>query len=328
MQEKKIAVIGVGGRTGTMFCFELKEVANVLGVGQEIEKQLLVERKKEQTESFEGRRILDSQWSLNDFSPDIIFLAIKNPVGPAIKYYYQKMKEKSIFPTLILSQNGAAVTEEALSALKEVLGSDYEKIKIVRLNLFNPIDRKQQKTKIIVNYSLPIRISFGKVSGPGDLKDIQSLFKKAGFETTEFSQNKIRDMELSKLFFNLIGIPSATRGLGIKQGFENSKAFTEEFKALKEYIKVIKKSGNSFVNFPKHYVKWLTLIIQVLPIKLLLLFRKNIAKIITKGREGKPKDLTEIKYYNGFVVDLGEKLGIPTPINQKVVNRVLRTNFK
>ncbi len=324
MQEKKIAVIGVGGRTGTMFCFELKEVANVLGVGQEIEKQLLVERKKERVKNLDVRMVSGSQWSLNDFSPDIIFLAIKNPVGPAIKYYYQRMKEKGIFPTLILSQNGAAAISDSISVLKEIFGSDYEKIRIVKLSLFNPIDRKQQKTEIIVNYSLPIRISFGKVSGPGNLKDIQLLFKKAGFETTEFSQDKIRDMEFSKLFLNLIGIASATKGLSIEQGFKDRESFKEEIWVLKEYIRVVKSSANSFVNFPHYPVKLFTLLIEILSTKLPLLFRRNIAKIITKGREGKPKDLTEIKYYNGFVVDLGKKLGIPTPINQKIVNRVLK----
>ncbi len=324
MKNTKIAVIGVGGRTGTMFCFELKDVANVLGIGKEIKKKLLVERKKGQTELFEGRIILDSQWSLNDFIPEIIFLAIKNPVGLVIKYYYQKMKKKGVFPTLILPQNGAAVTEEALSALKEVLGSDYDKIRIIRLNLFNPIDRKQKNGNLVVNYSLPIKVAFGKVAGLRDTKDIKELFEKAGFEAQEFSAKQIKNMEFSKLFFNLIGIPSATRGLDIQQGFKSSETFTEEFQALKEYIQVVKKSGNSFVNFQKYPVKWLTLIIHILPIKLLLLFRKNIAKIITKGREGKPKDLAEIKYYNGFVVDLGEKLGIPTPINQKIVNRVLK----
>ncbi len=324
MKNTRIAVIGVGGRTGTMFCFELKDVANVLGIGKEIEKRLLVERKKGQIELFEGRIILDSQWSLNDFSPEIIFLAIKNPVGLVIKYYYQKMKEKGVFPTLILPQNGAAVTEEALSALKEVLDSDYDKVRIIRLNLFNAIDRKQKNGNVIVNYSLPIKVAFGKVAGLRDTKDIKELFEKAGFEAQEFSAKQIKNMEFSKLFFNLIGIPSTTRGLDIQQGFKSSETFTEEFQALKEYIQVVKKSGNSFVNFQKYPVKWLTLIIQILPIKLLLLFRKNIAKIITKGREGKPKDLTEIKYYNGFVVDLGEKLGIPTPINQKIVNRVLK----
>ncbi len=324
MQEKKIAVIGVGGRTGTMFCFELKEVANVLGVGQEIEKQLLVERKKERAKNLDVRMVSGSQWSLNDFSPDIIFLAIKNPVGSAIKYYYQRMKEKGIFPTLILSQNGVAAISDSISVLKEIFGSDYEKIRIVKLSLFNPIDRKRQKTEIIVNYSLPIRISFGKVSGPGNLKDIQLLFKNAGFETTEFSRDRIKDMEFSKLFFNLIGMASATKGLSIEQGFKDRGSFKEEIEVLKEYIRVVKSSVNSFVNFPDYPVKLFTLLIEILPTKLFLLFRKNIAKIITKGREGKPKDLTEIKYYNGFVVDLGKKLGIPTPINQKVVNRVLK----
>ncbi len=324
MQEKKIAVIGVGGRTGTMFCFELKEVANVLGVGQEIEKQLLVERKKERVKNLDVRMVSGSQWSLNDFSPDIIFLAIKNPVDQAIKYYYQRMKEKGIFPTLILSQNGVTAISDSISVLKEIFGSDYEKIRIVKLSLFNPIDRKQQKTEIIVNYSLPIRISFGKVSGPGNLKDIQLLFKNAGFETTEFSRDRIKNMEFSKLFFNLIGMASATKGLSIEQGFKDRESFKEEIEVLKEYIRVVKSSANSFVNFPHYPVKLFTLLIEILPTKLLLLFRKNIARIITKGREGKPKDLTEIKYYNGFVVDLGEKLGIPTPINQKVVNRVLK----
>ncbi len=324
MEKKKIAVIGVGGRTGTMFCFELKEVANVLGVGQEIEKQLLVERKKERAKNLDVRMVSGSQWSLNDFSPDIIFLAIKNPVGPAIKYYYQRMKEKGIFPTLILSQNGAAVVEEALSVLKEVLSSDYNKVRIIRLNLFNPIDRKEVGDKVKIVYSLPIRISFGKVSGSGNLKDIQLLFKNAGFETTEFSQDKIRDMEFSKLFLNLIGIASATKGLSIEQGFKDRESFKEEIWVLKEYIRVVKSSANSFVNFPHYPVKLFTLLIEILSTKLPLLFRRNIAKIITKGRKGKPKDLTEIKYYNGFVVDLGKKLGIPTPINQKIVNRVLK----
>jgi len=321
MEKKKIAVIGVGGRTGTMFCFEFKDVADVLGIGREIEKQILVERKKTQSEPLKGNIVLDSNWSLDDFSPDIIFLATKNPIGRIIKYYYSKIREKNIFPTLVLSQNGIAAVSDAVSALKKIFGSDYEKIKVVRLSLFNPIGRKETENKMKIIYSLPIRISFGKVSGQGDLKDIQSLFKRAGLQAREFSPDKVKEMELSKLFFNLIGIPSATRDLGIKQGFENSEVFREEFKALKEYIQAVKKSGNSFVNFPKYPVKWLALMIQVLPIKLLLPFRKSIAKIIAQGREGKPKDLAEIKYYNGAVVDLGRKAGILTPINQKVVKR-------
>ena len=54
MKEKKIAVIGVGGRTGTMFAFELGRVAVVLGIGKEVvsiqKEQLFVKRKGEAPE--------------------------------------------------------------------------------------------------------------------------------------------------------------------------------------------------------------------------------------------------------------------------------------
>lgn len=322
MKNIKIAVIGIGGRTGTMFAFELAKASDVLGIGREIEKEILVERESKR-EPFLVETISDSNWSTS-YIPDIIFLATKNPVSPVIEYYYGKMSDRSDFPTLILSQNGAVVTEEASCALKKALGPNYDKVRIIRLNLFNPIDRKQESNNVIVNYSLPIKVSFGKVSGPGDTKDIKKLFKKAGFEAQEFSAKQIKNMELSKLFFNLIGMPSATRGLSVVEGFEDKESFIEEFLALKEYVGAVEWSGHSFVNFPKYPVKVLSFLIKILPINLLVPFRKNIAQIVSKGREGKPKDLSEIRYYNGIVVDLGKRANVLTPINLKVVSRILK----
>lgn len=322
MKNTKIAIIGVGGRTGTMFAFELDKSFNVLGIGREVDKELFVYRGGEKTQ-FLGKVLLDSQWSVDSFMPEIILLTTKNPVSSAIKYYYGKMKGKEVLPTLVLSQNGAVVTEEALLALEEVLGTDYKRVRIIRLNLFNPIDRKQEGSNVVVNYSLPIKISFGKVAGQGDTKDIKELFKEVGFEAQEFNVKQIKNMEFSKLFFNLIGIASATRGFSVKEGFGNKESFIEETSVLKEYIRVVENSGYSFVNFPKYPVKIMSFLIKVLPIFLLLFFRKAIAKIVAKGREGKPKDLSEIRYYNGVVVDLGGKCNIPTPINLKVVERVL-----
>lgn len=322
MAEKKIAVIGVGGRTGTMFAQELSSVAEVLGIAKDINKKVIIKR---EGKSFplNCQIISDTDWLSNGFLPDIIFLATKNPVAPALKYYYQKCKEQNVFPDLVLSQNGIQAGQEALSALKEILGSDLNKIRIIRVNLFNPIDRQENEDAIGVNYSLPIRISFGVVWGTEDFSD---LFKKAGFEFTEFSQKNIKNMELSKLFFNLIGIASASQGLSIKEGFENKESFEEEVGALKEYIKAVKVSGNQFVNFPKYPVKLLTWLMANLPVKMLYPFRRIFAKMVSSGREGKPKDLSEINYYNGVVVDLGEKSGIMVPINKKIVARILKTN--
>lgn len=329
MKEKKVAVIGVGGRTGTMFASELGKVSNVLGIGREIEKikqkELFIQRKEEKPELFGGKIITDSQWPLNDFLPEIIFLTTKNPVKPVVKYYYQKLKEKGLpFPSLVLSQNGIACIEEAKQALKEVLGKEAENVRVIRLNLFNPIDRKEKENKVFIIYSLPIRIVFAKISGPGNLQDLTSLFKKADIIAKEFPPEKAKNMEFSKLFFNLIGIASATRGLSVKEGLKDLEAFEEEIEALKEYIKIVKASGRDFLNFPHFPVKLVTSLINILPIKFLLPFRSYLASVISKGREGKPKDLAEIKYYNGAVIHLGEKTGLPTSINQKVVKRVLK----
>jgi len=342
MREKKIAVIGVGGRTGTMFASELGKVSNVLGVGREIEKikqkELFIQRKEEKPELFGGKVITDSQWPPSDFLPEIIFLTTKNPVKPVVKYYYQKLparqspeadrpmaggKEKDTFPTLVLSQNGIACIKEAKQALKEVLGKEAENVRVIRLNLFNPIDRKEKENKVFIIYSLPIRIVFTKISGPGNLQDLTSLFKKADIIAKEFPPEKAKNMEFSKLFFNLIGIASATRGLSVKEGLKDLETFKEEIEVLKEYIRVVKASGRDFLNFPHFPVKLVTSLINILPIKFLLPFRGYLASIISKGREGKPKDLAEIKYYNGQVVRLGEKIGLPTSINQKVVKRAL-----
>jgi len=327
MKEKKIAVIGVGGRTGTMFAFELKKASNVLGIGREIkrikEKKLFIEKKRNSPEVFEGRVITDSQFPSDEFLPEIIFLTTRNPVGPVIKYYYQKIKERRLpLPTLILSQNGIAVSKEALSALKEVLGLAHQKVRVVRMNLFNPIDRKEINNKIYINYSLPIRIVLGKISGPGELQDITSLFKKAGFEAKEFPTEEVKNMEFSKLFLNLIGIASATRGLTLNQGFKDKETFIEEIGALKEYIKAVRTSGGKFFNFSHCPVRLLTSLLKGLPIRIFLPFRNYFAKMISKEREGKPKDLAEIEYYTGAVVDLGKETGIPTPINQKIFKRV------
>ena len=326
MNEKKIAVIGVGGRTGTMFAFELSRIADVLGVGREINKKILVSRGRNNSSPLNCRIIKDSQWLPEDFLPDMIFLATRNPVGPVLKYYYQKCKERNVFPDLVLSQNGIQAGEEAINALKEILGSDFYKVRIVRISLFNPIDRQEKEQVVEVNYSLPIRLSFGIISGSQDSRDINSLFHQAGFQFKGFAKEGVKSMEASKLFFNLMGIASASRGLSVQKGFENKDSFREEVMVLKEYVRAIKAAGHSFINFPSYPVKTLSFLIEILPVKILLPFRKYFAKIIAKGREGKPKDLSEINYYNGVVVNLGEKTGISTSVNKKVVQRVLDNN--
>lgn len=326
----KIAVIGIGGRTGAMFASELKKVSNILGFGREKEIGLIregkffIEKRGGNPEIFQAEVFEESQFLEKD-SPDIIFLTTKNPVGPVIKSYYQKIREKGYTPpTLILSQNGIACSKDATNALKEIFGEEYKKIRLVRAILFNPIERKETEGKIYINYSLPIKISFGKISGPNGLEDITTLFKGAGFEVREFPSEDLRNIEFSKLFLNLIGMASATRGLSVGEGFKNYEIFKEEIIALREYIKVVLASGGSFVNFPKYPVELLATLFNFIPVIFLSLFKNYLGKFISKERKNKPKDLDEIEYYNGAVVQLAENLKIPVPINKQIQQRAER----
>ena len=326
---KKIAIIGIGGRTGTMLAAELEKTADVLGIGRkkEIEAikegRLFTEARELPPKLFKGNIIEESEF-LQNFLPDTIFLTTKNPVSPALKYYYQKIKERGVKPpVLLLSQNGISAGKDAMDSLREIFGEDAKKIQVIRMNIFNPVDGKITEDKITISYSPPIVASFSKISGSGNIREISQIFENANFKAKEFPPKKAKNMEFSKLFLNLIGIPSASRELSVKEGYENQEAFKEEIEALKEYIKVVKRSKGNFVNFPKYPVKLLAFLFNHLPINLLLPFKKQLGKIISKDRKGKPKDLGEIDYYTGAIVSLGKKLEIETPINQKVYNRAL-----
>jgi len=326
MNKKKIAIIGVGGRTGTMFAFELKNKANVLGVAREKEiemiaqKKLYIQRKEQEPQLFDCKVIKDSDFK-SDLAPDIIFITTKNPVYKVVKYYFEKFKNKKT-PILFLSQNGIDALKDAKRALEDIYGQKAENITIIRSVLFNPIDIKIENNDIYIKYSLPIRIAFSKAQGHGDIKKLAETFKVASFEVSGFSEKNAKNLEFSKLFLNLIGMTSASYGFSVRDGFKNKVIFKEEAEALKEYIKVVKKSNGRFLNFPHYPVKFLSSLFGLLPTSFLLFFRSILANIISRERQGKLKDLDEIEYYNGAVVKLGKKIGVKTPANEKIYNNI------
>jgi len=323
MEKKKIAIIGVGGRTGTMFDFELKKTAEVLGVGEENEIEMIKQKKfyidrDGRLEIFEGKVIKNLEFKEN-LQPDFILLATKNPVGPPIKFYYSKFKEAKKIPTLLISQNGFSPFREAENALKETLGNDFEKVKIVRLVLFNPIQKKEIKNKIFISYSSPIKIALTCE----EIEDSIEIFRRANFKIEVFPEKEVKNLEFSKLFLNLIGMASASRGFSVKDGFSNSEISKEEIEVLKEYVGVVKANGGKFLNFSHYPVKFLAHLLESIPANFFLVFKPLLVKIVGQKREGKPKDLDEIEYYNGAVVNLGKKMGIKTPVNERIYKRVL-----
>lgn len=329
---KKIAIIGIGGRTGAMFAHELKANNSIFGVGMEKEIEgikkgnLLLKISKNPPEVFEAEMIKDSEFKNNPI-PDAIFLCTKNPIAPVIKYYYQIVKERGgEIPALFISQNGVVASEEAKTALKEIFGDDAQKIQVVRINLFNSVGREVIDEKIYLSYSLPIRLVFGPVSGTFEPGEIKSIFNETGIEVEEFSSRNVKNMEFSKLFLNLIGMASASHGFSVEHGFQDLEVFKEEVGMMREYIKIVRAEGGSFLNFSHYPVKLMASLFEFIPMGFLSIFRKQLGGIIEKGRKGKKKDLDEIEYYNGIVVDLGRKNKVSTIINQKIIEKVLNKN--
>lgn len=327
MNKIKIVIIGIGGRTGTMFAHELESFANVLGVAKEAgteitrQKKLFVQKKDKKPELFNVKVIKDTDFS-QEINPDIIFLATKNPVSPVVKYYFEKFKGKKV-PVLFLSQNGIEALEDSKKALEEIFREQASKVKIIRCVLFNPIDQRKENNNTYIKYSLPIRLAISEAQGQTDIKEFIKVLRKAGFKVKEFPQKHAKNLEFSKLFLNLTGMASASHNLSIKDGFKNKEIFKEELRALKEYIKVVKKSNSKFLNFSNYPVKLLSVLFSLIPEFVLVVFRNVLANIISRGRAGKLKDLDEIDYYNGAVVKLGKKTGVKAPVNEKVYKRVL-----
>jgi hypothetical protein len=247
---------------------------------------------------------------------------VKNPVGPVVFYYYQKIKEENLKPpALFLSQNGIEASKEALFSLEKIFGKEAEKIPVFRISLFNPVDKKISDGKNCIVYSLPIRFAVAKVSGKNEEKEILEIFREnRDLEVFFLPQREMKNMEYSKLFLNLIGMASATHGLSIKEGFSKKEIFREEIEALREYKRIVFLKKGKFLNFPHYPVRVFSFLIS-LPISFLFPLHNFLAKLIEKGRIGKLKDLDEIDYYNGGVVKMAEELGVAAPINFEILKR-------
>jgi len=333
---KLIGIVGMG-RTGSMFFQELKDSFEVFGISKKEDIELIKEgkvwiKKNGKEEVLKGNFLFDSEF---DHSFDFLFFTVKNPVGPAISFYFKRIKEKKIkIPAVFLSQNGIEAAEEALSVLKEIFGEKSKEIPVFRISLFNPVDREEKNGRIFISYSLPVKMAIAQISGPKI--DISQIFERKNFKVFFIDPKNAKNMEYSKLLLNLIGIPSATHGLSIKEGFSKKEIFKEEILALREYKRVVKLSGGKFLNFPGYPVKFLSFLIS-LPISFLLPFREILAEKIEEGRRGKKKDLDEIDYYNGAVLKMAKalsafkaplsgakKLKVKVPINSKILERAKR----
>lgn len=329
-----ILIIGIGGRTGSMFANELNNTCKITGVGLDKEIDAIAAGNviisagnlPPKTLNIQTVRAEEYAHLAKNLVPDYIFAAVRNPVGEIIKNYYRPFLGQKKMPVLILAQNGLSVINDARKALLELADQAADNIGIIRVSLLNPVDQTIENGKINISYSLPIRLGFGGV-GKTSADEIAQIFQQAGFKSRQFSAEKIAAMERSKLFLNLIGMAGAAAGLSVSDSFNNPKIFQREVLMLREYIAAVKKSKGSFTTLGGYPIGQLAVVLQNTPLSILTLLRGQFFKVYAKGHNNKPKDLGEIDYYNGEVVKLGHAVGVPTPINEEIVAAAKSKHF-
>lgn len=344
---KTIYVIGAAGRTGALFCRELKDVAKIIGVAlsPEIEKiksqKINIARGDDPPETFAAKIIAPDRFaqSIEANPSDFLWLTTRNPVDRITTFYYRHFAGKSRFPALILSQNGRSVIADAKKGLQDALGQESDKVQIIRVSLIYGIDMQADADGTsVIAYKLPIKLGFGAVDCArfhlarlqGEtLRRLKEVFDKAGIKAQEFCGKEVLAMENTKLFLNLIGMYSAAEGVPVGDGWQNKEIFKKEIAMLREFVLAVKKSGGGFAADLGGYPVKLLAELTLLPTWLLSPCRKLFARAIVKGRN-RPKDLSEIDYYNGEVVRLGKEVDIATPVNEDVIqkSKVKRQNLK
>lgn len=319
---RKGAIIGIGGRIGSMFFHELKDTFELVGFAREneimeIKASKIYIKKGEEDFPLSGDFFKDYEFPANrEF--DFLILCTKNPIDLPLQFYLKRIKEKGMkIPILFLPQNGIEAGDTALSLSQKIFG---ETPNIFRIALFNPVARYEQGNKIFIQYSLPIKLAVTKFSGNVSEGDIFIAFKKKDFIVFEVPSCNAKRMEYSKLVLNLLGMASAVNGLSLSEGFARKDIFKMEIEVLREFKKIVKHLREGFLNFPGYPVALLMTTVS-LPLFLLFPLRNIFGKMIERKREFKAKDLDELDFYNGAIVRLGERLGILTPQNEYILKK-------
>jgi 2-dehydropantoate 2-reductase len=157
------------------------------------------------------------------------------------------------------------------------------------------------------------------------LQSLSTLLNKA--VSTDISEN-IRGAHWTKLMWNLQTAVPAITGLSYQESYQYPQVRELSVKLVKEGLKVINTAGIKTEDVPGFPLKPLkTMARMPLPIASLLLKRKakSLGKVPVLGstlqsiRRG---STTEVDYLNGEIVNLGKKMGIPTPANSLMIELV------
>lgn len=143
---------------------------------------------------------------------------------------------------------------------------------------------------------------------------------------------KAADMKWSKMLTNLVSnATSAILDMTPAEIFSHSGLFRLETQMLRECLNVMKAQGVGVTDLPGTPVKLLANAVRYLPS---FVYRSVMKQKVGKGRGDKMPSFhidlhsgrgkSEVTYLNGAVVRAGQRLDIPTPINQLLTDTLMK----
>lgn len=157
------------------------------------------------------------------------------------------------------------------------------------------------------------------------LQTLSALLNKA--IGTDIGED-IRAAHWTKLIWNLQTAVPAVTGLSYQDSYQYPKVRELTISLLKEGLKVIKAAGIKTADVPGFPMEPIeTMARESLPIasSMLKKMAESLGKVPVLGstlQSIKRGTSTEVDYLNGEIVNLGKKIGVPTPANSLMVELV------
>lgn len=318
-----VAILGLG-QVGQLFLQELIAGPKVYGIGRKRQQASLTGRFPDL--SFSTK--IEEEICQNS---QVIILAVPNPADEALGEIAEAISRNAFSqPIIVLPQNGVDVIPKAKKAFKNTGVNP----KIVRASLFTAV-RQNSKSGEIKYRKEKLKIALAPVSEQdiSSVDKVSGLCQRAGFRVEMCSEYK--SMEWTKLLLNTIGATGTITSLPPTETFKDKELFLIEIQAIQDRMRILEAAGIPIINFPNLQIptNLLSQIVARAPRRLLVLFRNQIAKAIASERghfppssarriaTGKP---TEVYYYHRPFIDLGEKLGLSSPIDEVICALVKR----
>jgi 2-dehydropantoate 2-reductase len=265
-----------------------------------------------------GRMVIRVRAAENlDFKPDLTLLTVKSQdVESSVKEVQQ-----FLFGAAVVTMQNGVRSDDLVAG---VLGKEHIISGVV-------INNDQFLEPGRASYSIPfskLALLIGEPFGnkTDRLLSLSSLLNQA--LPTAISKD-IRGAHWTKLIFNLTNAVPAVTGISFQEGTQYRRIRELSLALLREGLKVTEMAGINLTpvpGFPLALTK--TLVRMPLQVSMPLMAKRmetalgetpvlgSTLQSIKRGRR------TEIDYLNGEIVNLGKKIGVPTPVNSLIVELV------